>query len=233
MDDLAVIIPCKNESDLAMRAILEASNYCGTVVFVDDGSDDDSYEYAKKARDICEDLNCNCDIVLLRNRKNMGKSHAVMKALRYIKSNCDAEKVVLYDSDCQFPSNYILTFGMKLNTYDLVMGLRKRIPVLRKPLNILASKLFSLKVKLDFNLDFYTDIMCGLKGFKIDKIRFDTYEPESFNIDFAIPYYYIKTNKPNLNYKNIPVEVHYPKNVKSNVCLSNIIKTMKSVYNLK
>lgn len=82
-----VIVPCYNEGPRVGRIlkILQDSPYINKIIFVDDGSTDNSSEVAKSFS----------KIKMIKLKKNLGKGGAVRKGLKYV----DTDAVFLCDAD--------------------------------------------------------------------------------------------------------------------------------------
>lgn len=95
---LSIIIPCYNESatlqELLKRVI--AVGIDKEIIFVDDGSDDDSTEIAKKFSDQCE-------MTFVRHDRNRGKGAAVRSGI----NNASGDIVIIQDADLEYnPQDY-------------------------------------------------------------------------------------------------------------------------------
>ncbi|MDF2523172.1 MAG: glycosyl transferase [Clostridiales bacterium] len=118
--DISVVIPVFNsEKSLEklykrLTAVLE--NLCGNfeIIFVDDGSHDDSYD------EIIRLYENDRRIKAIRLKKNFGQQNAIMCGLRYAKS----EYVITMDDDLQNPPEEIEKLLLKLKEgFDAVYGI--------------------------------------------------------------------------------------------------------------
>jgi len=104
--ELSVVIPVFNESDniaLLIERLLPVLTGCVAsfeVLFVDDGSKDDTY-----AR-VCKAHEQDNRIKAISLSRNFGKEIAIAAGLDY----CDAQAVVIMDADLQHPPHMIETF---------------------------------------------------------------------------------------------------------------------------
>ena len=122
--DLSIVIPLFNESDSIfelnkkINEIISNSNIDVEIIYVDDGSKDDSW---KKIADISEK---NQNIIGLRFLKNYGKSMALSAGF----SNAKGSVVITMDADLQDDPNEIIPlYNMVQNEdYDLVSGWKKK-----------------------------------------------------------------------------------------------------------
>ena len=162
-----MVIPFLNEAESLpelyeqLLEVLEASSWKYELIFVDDGSRDNGWEFIKQ---YCQK---NTDVVGIRLTRNFGKSQALHAGFLQAKGNIvftmDAD---LQDSPLEIPSMFermmsddldILS-GWKKKRYDSV--LLKNIP--SKIFNWAARGLSGIKLH-DFN--------CGLKAYRSEVIK--------------------------------------------------------------
>ncbi|MGB0198783.1 MAG: glycosyltransferase family 2 protein [Flavobacteriaceae bacterium] len=165
--DISVVIPFLNEAESLpelyeqLLEVLGASSWKYELIFVDDGSRDNGWEFIKQC---CQK---NTDVVGIRLARNFGKSQALHAGFLQAKGNIvftmDAD---LQDSPLEIPSMFermmsddldILS-GWKKKRYDSV--LLKNIP--SKIFNWAARGLSGIKLH-DFN--------CGLKAYRSEVIK--------------------------------------------------------------
>ena len=165
--DISVVIPFLNEAESLpelyeqLLEVLGASSWKYELIFVDDGSRDNGWEFIKQ---YCQK---NTDVVGIRLARNFGKSQALHAGFIQAKGNIvftmDAD---LQDSPLEIPSMFermmsddldILS-GWKKKRYDSV--LLKNIP--SKIFNWAARGLSGIKLH-DFN--------CGLKAYRSEVIK--------------------------------------------------------------
>jgi glycosyltransferase involved in cell wall biosynthesis len=165
--DISIVIPLYNESESLpelfewIERVMAAHTFTYEVVFVDDGSTDESWEVieALKARSEC--------VHGIKFRRNYGKSAALYCGFKATKGNVvitmDAD---LQDSPDEIPSLYRM---IKEEGYDLVSGWKqKRYDPLSKTLptklfNATARKVSGIKTLHDFN--------CGLKAYRKEVVK--------------------------------------------------------------
>jgi len=158
--DISVVIPLYNESpslrDLfsALKAHLESLGKSYEIIFVDDGSTDDSFSVLE---DLCDRYP---DIQAVRLRRNSGKTAALLAGFAEAKG----EIIVTIDGDLQdSPSEIPLLMGKLEEGYDLVSGWKfeRQDPFLRR----IASKIFNQAVSFFSGVPIH-DFNCGLKAFR-------------------------------------------------------------------
>lgn len=159
--DISVVVPLFNEEeslpelfDWIKRVMLE-NNFLYEVVFVDDGSTDNSWEVVEQLSKL------HSEIKGIKFQRNYGKSAALHKGFEIV----SGEVVITMDADLQDSPDEIpeLYRMVKVDGYDVVSGWKKKrydpisktIPT--KLYNWTVRKLSGIKLN-DFN--------CGLKAYK-------------------------------------------------------------------
>jgi glycosyltransferase involved in cell wall biosynthesis len=157
---ISIIIPLFNESSnldelySRINSVINNLKRNFEVIFVDDGSTDDSYE---KIINLKKDYP---NIAIIRHRINHGKSLALMQGFDLARG----EIAITLDADLQDQPEMIPRFIEKLeHGHDLANGWRKErkdtLPkrFVSKIFNSVVSRIFSFKIH---------DINCGFKAFK-------------------------------------------------------------------
>ncbi|RJP28840.1 MAG: glycosyltransferase family 2 protein [Candidatus Omnitrophota bacterium] len=169
---ICVIIPTYNEEKVIAR-LLKRITYPGiSVLVIDDGSTDNTYQLAMQA-----------GVTVLHNEVNQGKGASLIKGFEYaLNGNFDA--VITMDGDGQHLPEEIPHFVKALeHNYDLIIGNRlinrKNMPLIRLATNRFMSWLLSLIARQKI-----PDTQCGFRLIKkrlLEKISFSTkkYETES------------------------------------------------------
>ena len=165
--DLSLVIPLYNESesiselDKKIELILSSSKLSYEILYVDDGSKDDSW---KKIIDISKR---NPNTHGLRFLKNYGKSMALSAGFSESKGSI----VITMDADLQDDPNEIIPLYnmVKNECYDLVSGWKKKRydSVIFK--NI-PSKLFNWAARKSSGINLH-DFNCGIKAYKKSVIK--------------------------------------------------------------
>lgn len=160
--NLSIIIPLLNEEESLkelqqwIEKVMTANNFSYEVIFIDDGSTDDSWP-------IIEDLSSeNPHIKGIRFLRNYGKSQALHAGFAKAKGDViitmDAD---LQDSPDEIPGLYSMIIDQQ---YDLVSGWKKKRfdSVVTKNL---PSKLFNWAARKTSGVEL-NDFNCGLKAYK-------------------------------------------------------------------
>ena len=163
MKKISVIIPLFNEEESLNELFLEIKNnvldYDYEVIFIDDGSTDNSW-------DILLDL-CNKDerIKIVKFYCNFGKAEALSEGFSLAKG----DYIITMDADLQDNPNEIKAIIDKIDEgWDLVSGWKKKR---KDPINkTLPSKLFNFVTGFFTGLKLH-DYNCGLKGYRKKVIK--------------------------------------------------------------
>lgn len=141
---VSVIVPAYNEKDnipFLFKELKEKLTNEYEIIFVDDGSNDGTYELAVKEAKKYE------DIKILRHLKNQGKTEAIITGLKI----SEGEIICIYDADLQFFAEDIISLVKKIEEgYDLVCGYKVgeyEKKFVSKTYNFLARLLFKLPVR--------------------------------------------------------------------------------------
>jgi len=161
--DLSIVIPVFNERDnlipliQEIRVVTESLGYNYEVLFIDDGSQDGSFEVMKM-------LNLqDCHIRIIQFRRNFGQTAAFSAGFEYARGRL----IVTIDSDGQNDPADIPLLLDKLETgdYDVVVGWRKnrKESGLRRLLSNAANRI----IRQGSNIIVH-DRGCSLKVFRSD-----------------------------------------------------------------
>ena len=123
MELVSIIIPCYNEGEVItitgaeIVEIIEGNKYDYEIIFVDDGSKDDTLSRIKKM------ASDNDHIKYISFSRNFGKEGAMLAGLKYCKGTC----AVIMDADLQHPPQLIdKMYLMYRKGYDQVIAKRNR-----------------------------------------------------------------------------------------------------------
>jgi len=160
--ELSIVIPLFNEEKsldsvcAELKSALKSSGKSYEIVFVDDGSEDNSWSVLERLHTLDENIRG------IQFRRNSGKTAALSAGFRYAKGKV----IVTMDADLQDDPSNIPDFIKKLDEgYDLVSGWRfeRQDPISKtlpsKLFNYLASMLTGVRIH-DFN--------CGFKAYNRD-----------------------------------------------------------------
>ncbi|MCC7340247.1 MAG: glycosyltransferase family 2 protein [Bryobacterales bacterium] len=154
---ISVVVPVKNERDtvaeLASRVRAQLAAYPHEIVFIDDGSTDDTWAALER-------IYSPGVVRIVKFRRNFGKTAALKAGFNLIRGDI----VFTMDGDLQDDPAEIPRFLAKLNEgYDLVSGWKKRR---HDPASkVLPSRIFNRVVSATTGLRVH-DVNCGFKCYR-------------------------------------------------------------------
>lgn len=165
--DLSLVVPLLNERESLpelhawIRRVLDDRGWSWELLFVDDGSQDGSWE-------VIQSLSAQDDRVRgIRFSRNYGKSAALQTAFQDVRG----EIVITMDADLQDSPEEIpeLVRMIREDGYDLVSGWKKKRldPALTKNL---PSKFYNWTVRAMSGIKLH-DFNCGLKAYRAEVVR--------------------------------------------------------------
>ena len=162
---LSIIVPLYNEEESIRPLVNEIKRALGRVdidyevLFIDDGSQDDSLKHIKEISKTDKRFR------FISFRKNYGKSAALHTGFKNAKGNA----VVTIDADLQDDPQEISNLLKKLDDgYDLCSGWKKKRkdPLIKK----YSSKLFNFITRLISGIKIH-DFNCGLKAYRKEVVE--------------------------------------------------------------
>ncbi len=162
---VTVVVPLFNEEDslvelsVALKKVLDGLRCTWEVIFVDDGSTDDSYQKLQEIHRVNTRFKC------LKFKRNYGKSAALQEGFKAAKG----DYVITMDADLQDDPDEIPALISKLNEgYDLVSGWKKvrHDPFIKKHTSKIFNGVTSMMVGLKLH-----DFNCGLKAYVKDVVK--------------------------------------------------------------
>lgn len=160
--DISVVIPLLNEEESLpeleawIRRVMEENNYSYEIIFVDDGSHDNSWKVIKELSFI------NPLVKGIKFQRNYGKSAALNEGFKMAKG----EVVITMDADLQDSPDEIPEMRKMVleDGYDIVSGWKKKRYDSKLSKN-LPSKLFNAATRKASGI-YLHDFNCGLKAYK-------------------------------------------------------------------
>jgi glycosyltransferase involved in cell wall biosynthesis len=198
-NNICIIIPCFNEQDNVCEVIEETKQYNqdATILIVNDGSSDNTSEYARQSKKaLVLDLPCN-----------LGVGGAVQAGLMFARQN-NYEFAIKLDGDLQHPPEFVKTLvaELKNSDNDIIAGSR-----------FIANEGFqsSLKRRLGMSVlrlwayiltqKIVTDPTSGFRAYNRRAIEFMATHYPSF--DYPEPEEIILAHKNTFKFKEIPVKM--------------------------
>jgi len=189
-----VIIPGYNESRYLKRLLKKVSDVTAKIIFVDDGSTDNSADIARQhVRHV------------LRHRVNLGKGAAMATGATYAFQELDADAVVFLDADDQHDPKELTQFFQAFKQgAQLVLGARNMSPSM--PLTkIMGNRLASFLMLMLFGT-YVPDIPSGYRGFAKSlwpKLRWNS---SGYEVEAEIA---MNIARHKLPFSVVPIEVIY------------------------
>jgi glycosyltransferase involved in cell wall biosynthesis len=188
---ITVIVPAYNEEKGIEKVINRLKKVLpkAEIMVIDDGSEDNTYEKARKT-----------GVKIIRHSSNMGKAYALKTGYK----NASGEIIANIDADCTYPPEEIPKMIEKLNGFDMVVGSRfKRglphfLPLQRSLANMAGS--FFLSILLFKRI---TDASSGLRVFKKELTKLNI---KATGLEYEVEF----TTKVIINgykYTEIPIDV--------------------------
>jgi dolichol-phosphate mannosyltransferase len=205
--DVLLVCPFYNES----RSIVEffrrvVRNYRGDLLFINDGSTDDSFE---RLMDACE--GCYARFSVITHESRMGYGAAILAGLQYA-LRMGYEKVITIDTDLQHEPEDIPRFEQALNRADVVIGSRYKegfvspgVPQERLAINRYISALLR-EILFGGNGRGFTDSFCGFRGYRRRSLEKTHFEERSYGIALEILLEMVRTDT---SFVEIPVAPIY------------------------
>ena len=164
--DISIVIPLYNEAESLpelynwIEKVMRKEGFSYEVIFVDDGSTDNSWETIKTLKQN------HPEVKALRFRRNYGKSPGLHCGFKRAKGDV----VITMDADLQDSPDEIPTLYRTIveDGYDLVSGWKKkRYDPLSKTI---PTKLFNATARIVSGIKLH-DFNCGLKAYKQEVVK--------------------------------------------------------------
>lgn len=188
-----VVIPAYNEASKLHRVLEGVKKYTKEIIVVDDGSQDQTPQVAKKYR-----------VILLQHKINLGVGAAKKTGVEaaFVQG---ADAVITVDADGQHDPRYIPQFITKLGQgYDIVFGSRNlgfNVPLVR----YLGNKVGAVLINILFGI-YRGDLLCGYLAFTKKAYGKIQWESTHYGVETEIV---VKTGKNKLKYAEVPIEAIY------------------------
>lgn len=180
-----IVIPAFNEEHTIENVIKSALNHVENIIVVNDCSTDNT-----------EKLSLSAGAKVINLKKNKGYDFALEQGINFALNN-GATSILTLDADGQHPISSIKPMIDLLDkeNYDLIIGIRKKIPRL-------SEKIFALFTDTFFGVE---DITCGMKCYKAELLKKFGFGSKYKSIG---TYLTLKVLKKSLKYKKyyIPVK---------------------------
>ena len=165
--DISLVIPLKDEEESLpelsewINRVMNANNYSYEIIFVDDGSTDNSWNIIEELR------NKNPNIKGIKFQRNYGKSAGLNEGFRA----AQGDVVITMDADLQDSPDEIPELRRMIieNGYDLVSGWKKKRYDNALTKNI-PSKFYNAATRWMSGIKLH-DFNCGLKSYRRNVVK--------------------------------------------------------------
>lgn len=193
-NNIYIVIPGYNEEKYISIVLKKAKKFSKNIIFVDDGSGDNTVELAKK----------EIKHVLV-HKVNLGKGSALKTGCDFAFNYLNADAVVVMDADDQHDPQELPEFIDALeNGAEVVLGTRavdEHMPAVRRH----GNKFLSSLVKLLFGV-YIPDILSGYKGFTKNAYRSLSWNCQQYGVEAELA---IRIAKFKLPFKIVRIKTIY------------------------
>ncbi len=215
-----VIIPAYNEAVGLGDFLLQVKEEGLSVLVIDDGSIDSTYQVAAKYADIA-----------IKNEKNFGKGLSLRRGIEYLMNNKYFDYLITIDADGQHSPGDLGRFIQEAASGSLfVIGNRMESPKNMPKPRIITNKFMSWLISKIAG-QYIADSQCGFRLVKKEVIEKLTIKTKKFEIESEM-----LINVARLGYpiKNISVKSIYNKNLSSKIKpLSDTLRFIKFISKLR
>lgn len=232
INNISIIFPVYNEEKRLETSLKKIKKFIYKnkykfleIIFVDDGSNDQSVKLLKKFIKFNKKFN----LKLIKNSKNFGKGFALKKGVEIARG----EWFLTSDIDHSVELNQLLKWNKKIHHRNKVyFGSRNIIgsKVKKKIVRFILGRFFSITIKLLFNISLQ-DTQCGFKLYftKTGREIFKKLNDKGFAHDVEIV---LLCQKFGLKIIEVPVTWKHQNNEKVQI-LKEFPKIISSLYKIK
>ncbi|MFO8053267.1 MAG: glycosyltransferase family 2 protein [Candidatus Omnitrophota bacterium] len=215
-----VIVPAYNEADDLGKFLTKIKEKNLSVLVVDDGSTDNSYQVAKRYADL-----------VIKNQKNFGKGLSLRRGIDYLINNKYFDFIITMDADGQHSPDDLDKFIDQAKQGSLfVIGNRMDNPENMPKTRIITNCFMSWLVS-KISGQYIPDSQCGYRLIKREVIESLTIKTKKFEIESEM---LINASKLGYPIKSIPIKSIYHKNVSSKIKpISDSFRFIKFILRLK
>lgn len=198
-----VVIPAYNEKFSLAGIVDELKSKNFSVLVVDDGSIDNTYELVKRKADF-----------VIRNDKNLGKGMSLKKGIAYLLKEVEFDYLVTMDADGQHSPSELGKFLQEAEggAY-FVVGNRMSNPIGMPKLRVITNKFMSWLISRIVGQRI-PDTQCGFRLIKKEVLEKVKIETNNFEIESEI---LIKAARLGFPIKSISIKSIYFKNIHSRI----------------
>ncbi len=218
--DIWAIIPAYNEAKDLGSFLSEIKEKNLSILVIDDGSTDNTYQVAKKHADI-----------VIKNQINFGKGLTLRKGIDYLIDNKYFDCLITMDADGQHSPADLDKFIQEAKQGSrFVIGNRMENPKGMPKTRIITNKFMSWLISKIAKQNI-PDSQCGYRLIKKEVIENLTIKTKKFEIESEM---LINASQLGYSIKSIPIKSIYHKNVFSKIKpISDTFRFIKFILRLK
>jgi glycosyltransferase involved in cell wall biosynthesis len=214
-----VVIPAYNEANSLVRIIEELKKRDVSIMVIDDGSKDRTFNISRK----------NADIVI-RNQKNFGKGRALKEGITYLLEHSQFDYIITMDADGQHSPTDLDKFLEEAEKGKyFVIGNRMETPLGMPKVRIITNKFMSWFISKIIGQKI-PDTQCGFRLVKREVLEKIIIQTNKFEIESEI---LIKAAKSNFPIESIPIRSIYFKHKRSRINpFIDTLRFLKFIFHL-
>jgi len=215
-----VVIPAYNEEKNLKSLLLELTNKGLSVLVIDDGSKDNTFDIAQ-----------SCATVAIRNNKNLGKGGSLNKGISFLLANKKFDCIITMDADNQHSVSDIDGFlEVAIGGEALVVGNRMGNPQGMPKIRVCTNKFMSWLMSKIIG-QYVPDTQCGFRLIKREILEKVTIETSKYEVESEILF---KASKLGYNIKSIPIKsIYFKQNVSKINPLFDTIRFFRFILKIK
>lgn len=198
-----VVIPAYNEAQSLEPILFKLKEKRLSIMVIDDGSKDGTYNVAKKIAD-----------KVIINQRNMGKGMSLQKAIGFLLENEKFDYIMMMDGDGQHSVSDIEKFMKEAQAgEEFVVGNRMESPTGMPNTRILTNKIMSWFISRLISQNI-PDSQCGFRLIARNVLEGIKFRTNKFEVESEI---LIKAAKDGVKIKSIPIQSIYFRHKKSKI----------------
>ncbi len=214
------IIPAYNEAEGLGKFLVKIKEKNLSILVIDDGSDDSTYQIAKKYAD-----------VVIKNRKNSGKGRSLRKGIDYLLENKYFDYLIAMDADGQHSPDDLDKFIEAAKNGGLfIIGNRMKNPAGMPKTRIITNNFMSWLIS-KITKQYIPDSQCGYRLIRKEIVEKLNIRAKKFEIESEM---LISASQLGYSIKSIPIQSVYYKNVSSKIKpIPDTLRFIKFILRLK
>jgi len=214
------VIPAYNEAEGLGKFLVEIKEKNLSILVIDDGSADSTYQVAKKYAD-----------VVIKNQKNFGKGRSLRNGIDYLRENKYFDYLITMDADGQHsPDDLDKFIETAKNGALFIIGNRMKNPAGMPKTRIITNNFMSWLIS-KITKQCIPDSQCGYRLIQKEIIEKLNIRAKKFEIESEM---LISASQLGYPIKSIPIQSVYYKNVSSKIKpIPDAVRFIKFILRLK